>query len=79
MTKIQADLTQLYSPYAVLMDLDSETVIAEQKGRERIYQLFHRRGHGYILVTAKAEGSHNTPAYHVLDAKAVYEQIGMSE
>lgn len=36
-------------------------------------------GHGYILVTAKAEGSHNTPAYHVLDAKAVYEQIGMSE
>lgn len=36
-TEIQADLTQLYSPYAVLMDLDSGTVIAEQKGRERIY------------------------------------------
>lgn len=30
----------------------------------------------YILVTAKADGSHRTPAYHVLDALAVYRQIG---
>lgn len=34
-------------------------------------------GRDYILVTAKADGSHYTEAYHVLDAQNVYEQIGV--
>lgn len=33
-------------------------------------------GRDYILVTAGADGSHDTEAFHVLDAKSVYEQIG---
>lgn len=33
-------------------------------------------GRDFILVTAKADGSHYTEAYHVLDAKNVYDQIG---
>lgn len=33
-------------------------------------------GRDYILVTAKADGSHHTEAYHVLDAQNVYDQIG---
>lgn len=36
-------------------------------------------GHDYILVTAKADGSHHTEAYHVLDALNVYDQIGRNE
>lgn len=35
-------------------------------------------GRSYILVTAKAEGSHDTEAFHVLDAVNVYGQIGGS-
>lgn len=33
-------------------------------------------GREYILVTAKAEGSHQTQAFHMQDAVNVYEQIG---
>ncbi|MDO4332762.1 MAG: hypothetical protein Q4C58_08760 [Eubacteriales bacterium] len=33
----EVDLTQLYSPYAILVDPDSGTVIAEKNSRERIY------------------------------------------
>lgn len=30
----------------------------------------------YILVTAKADGSHQTEQYHILDAIDVYSQLG---
>ncbi len=33
-------------------------------------------GKEYILVTAKADGSHETEQFHILDAKNVYSQIG---
>lgn len=33
-------------------------------------------GQEYILVTAGAEGSHDTEAFHILDAVDVYSQIG---
>lgn len=36
-------------------------------------------GRGYVLVTAKAAGSHQTEPFHVLDAVNVYEQIGAAE
>ena len=32
----------------------------------------------YILVTAKAEGTHETEQFHILDAQNVYNQIGAS-
>lgn len=33
-------------------------------------------GREYVLVTAKAEGSHETEQFHILDALNVYNQIG---
>lgn len=36
-------------------------------------------GKEYILITAKAEGSHDTEPFHVLDAAKVYGSIGVSE
>lgn len=32
-------------------------------------------GKSYILVTAHADGNHNTDPYHILDAVSVYEQL----
>ena len=34
------------------------------------------QGEEYILVTAYAKGNHHTEPYHILDACAVYAQIG---
>ena len=36
-------------------------------------------GKEYILVTAKADGTHETEQFHILDAINVYNQIGMCE
>ncbi len=36
-------------------------------------------GKEYILVTAKANGSHQTEPFHILDAMNVYNQIGKQE
>ena len=33
-------------------------------------------GKEYILVTAKANGTHETEQFHILDAIYVYDQIG---
>ena len=33
-------------------------------------------GQNYILVTAGADGNHNTEPFHVLDAENIYSQIG---
>ena len=33
-------------------------------------------GQKYILVTAGAEGNHNTEPFHVMDAENIYSQIG---
>lgn len=33
-------------------------------------------GRNYILVTAKADGTHDTSPFHILDAKEVYNQLG---
>ena len=33
-------------------------------------------GREYILVTAKANGTHDTEQFHILDAVDVYSQIG---
>ena len=35
-------------------------------------------GKEYILVTAKAKGTHRTEQFHILDAVNVYSQIGES-
>lgn len=36
-------------------------------------------GREYILVTAKAKGTHETEQFHILDAENVYSQIGRSQ
>lgn len=36
-------------------------------------------GKEYILVTAKANGTHQTEPFHILDALDVYSQIGEYE
>ena len=37
---------------------------------------FEVDGKEYILVTAKANGTHQTEQFHILDAINVYSQIG---
>jgi D-alanyl-D-alanine carboxypeptidase (penicillin-binding protein 5/6) len=41
--------------------------------------LVNVKGKEYILVTAKANGTHNTDQFHILDAINVYSQIGVAE
>ena len=36
-------------------------------------------GREYVLVTAKAEGNHETEQFHILDAQNVYNQIGKAQ
>lgn len=106
----EIDLENLYSPYAILVDLDSGTVLKEKNSTDRIYpasltkimdstevtggeilggktgyteeaglclaSLAQVNGKEYILVTAKANGTHQTEQFHILDAINVYSQIG---
>ncbi|XCP83557.1 D-alanyl-D-alanine carboxypeptidase [Roseburia hominis] len=50
-----------------------------EEGGLCLASLANVNGREYILVTAKADGNHQTEPFHVLDAVDVYEQIGKSE
>ncbi len=55
--------------------LGGKTGYTEEAG-QCLASLAEIRGREYILVTAKAEGTHETEQFHILDAQNVYNQIG---
>lgn len=56
--------------------LGGKTGYTEQAG-QCLASLAEINGQGYILVTAKADGNHETSQFHILDAQDVYNQIGI--
>lgn len=57
--------------------LGGKTGYTEEAG-QCLASLAEIGGKEYILVTAKAEGTHETEQFHILDAQNVYNQIGAS-
>ena len=57
--------------------LGGKTGYTEEAG-QCLASLAEIYGKEYILVTAKAEGTHETEQFHILDAQNVYNQIGAS-
>ncbi len=55
--------------------LGGKTGYTEEAG-QCLASLAEVAGREYILVTAKAPGTHETEQYHILDAEQVYSQIG---
>lgn len=55
--------------------LGGKTGYTEQAGL-CLASLANVNGTEYIAVTAKAEGNHNTAQWHILDAIAIYNQLG---
>lgn len=56
--------------------LGGKTGYTEQAG-QCLASLAEINGQDYILVTAKADGNHETSQFHILDAQDVYNQIGI--
>ncbi len=56
--------------------LGGKTGYTEEAG-QCLASLAEIGGREYILVTAKAPGTHETEQFHILDAQNVYNQIGM--
>lgn len=56
--------------------LGGKTGYTDQAG-QCLASLAEVEGQEYILVTAGAEGNHNTEPFHVLDAENIYSQIGI--
>ncbi len=57
--------------------LGGKTGYTEEAG-QCLASLAEIGGEEYILVTAKADGTHETEQFHILDAQNVYNQIGAS-